>query len=479
MTKFALPIAALTCVAPFAYSTDPEFSTQDRPCPPTRFASPPSVLRAETYGAAVATNGRFWFVGEPFASMPGCGGAPLGCRAGAVHVYEMVDGQLEFYQTLMPDVLTFLDMFGISLDADGDRLVVGSYYTDWPTTTGSGGGYIFEFDGDSWNQVAELVPPPEFRGDGGGTGVSIQGEVALVNPGFASWQDVYLYREGAEGWELNQVIEPPIPLTSDDKFGHSAVVGGEWLAVSAYQDDARVSRGGSVFIFRRDADGLYQFTQRILPVEPFEDTREFGFAVTIDGDTLAISAGRAERDVEDQGAIFMYELEGDEWVFKQEVTHADPVKRDKLGRGMGLHGDTLLAHIDRTLGGASEGLLRFQRGADGLWREVGPLIPTPVQYAGGYGFAIAMNGPYALVGAKDERAVPGVQEFPGAAYLFDLSCGVCEPDLDADGALTIFDFLSFANLFQDGDLTADFDGDGELTVFDFLAFQTAFDAGCP
>ncbi|OAB63776.1 hypothetical protein AY599_01265 [Leptolyngbya valderiana BDU 20041] len=52
------------------------------------------------------------------------------------------------------------------------------------------------------------------------------------------------------------------------------------------------------------------------------------------------------------------------------------------------------------------------------------------------------------------------------------------PDLDADGSLTIFDFLVFANLFQDGDPQADFDGDGELTIFDFLAFQTAFDAGC-
>ena len=52
-------------------------------------------------------------------------------------------------------------------------------------------------------------------------------------------------------------------------------------------------------------------------------------------------------------------------------------------------------------------------------------------------------------------------------------------DLDADGALTIFDFLEFQNLFDAGDPLADFDGDGEFTIFDFLAFQNAFDAGCP
>ena len=54
----------------------------------------------------------------------------------------------------------------------------------------------------------------------------------------------------------------------------------------------------------------------------------------------------------------------------------------------------------------------------------------------------------------------------------------CPPDLDGDGALTIFDFLAFQNLFDAGDPIADFDGDGDFTIFDFLAFQNDFDAGC-
>ena len=66
----------------------------------------------------------------------------------------------------------------------------------------------------------------------------------------------------------------------------------------------------------------------------------------------------------------------------------------------------------------------------------------------------------------------------GASYAFDLSCEVCLPDLDADGRLTVFDYLTFLNLFDEGDAQADFDADGELTIFDFLAFQTAFDVGC-
>jgi|GEM_PF-3336181 len=51
-------------------------------------------------------------------------------------------------------------------------------------------------------------------------------------------------------------------------------------------------------------------------------------------------------------------------------------------------------------------------------------------------------------------------------------------DLDRDGSLTLFDFLTFQNWFDTGDLRADFDGDGELTIFDFLNFQNAFVMGC-
>lgn len=55
----------------------------------------------------------------------------------------------------------------------------------------------------------------------------------------------------------------------------------------------------------------------------------------------------------------------------------------------------------------------------------------------------------------------------------------CRADLDTDGELTVYDMLTFQNLFSDRDFISDFDGDGEFTIFDFLNFQNAFDAGCP
>lgn len=53
----------------------------------------------------------------------------------------------------------------------------------------------------------------------------------------------------------------------------------------------------------------------------------------------------------------------------------------------------------------------------------------------------------------------------------------CDPDLDGNGRLDVFDFLAFGNLFAAGDLIADFDGNCVLDIFDFLAFGNAFATG--
>jgi hypothetical protein len=54
----------------------------------------------------------------------------------------------------------------------------------------------------------------------------------------------------------------------------------------------------------------------------------------------------------------------------------------------------------------------------------------------------------------------------------------CYPDFDDDHDLTLFDFLAFVNLFNDGKMAADCDESGTLDLFDFLCYTNAFIAGC-
>jgi probable HAF family extracellular repeat protein len=63
-------------------------------------------------------------------------------------------------------------------------------------------------------------------------------------------------------------------------------------------------------------------------------------------------------------------------------------------------------------------------------------------------------------------------------WIVRLPGGACYPDFDGNGALDLFDFLSYVNAFNAGEEAAECDGDEGLTLFDFLCFVNAFNAGC-
>ncbi len=54
----------------------------------------------------------------------------------------------------------------------------------------------------------------------------------------------------------------------------------------------------------------------------------------------------------------------------------------------------------------------------------------------------------------------------------------CYPDCDADGALSIDDFICFQTFFSLNDPYADCDADTFLSIDDFICFQTFFAIGC-
>jgi hypothetical protein len=66
----------------------------------------------------------------------------------------------------------------------------------------------------------------------------------------------------------------------------------------------------------------------------------------------------------------------------------------------------------------------------------------------------------------------------GNDMLFSAGFTSCTADINGDGELNIFDFISFQGVFTSGDMAADCNQDGVLNVLDFVCFQSKFLAGC-
>ena len=54
----------------------------------------------------------------------------------------------------------------------------------------------------------------------------------------------------------------------------------------------------------------------------------------------------------------------------------------------------------------------------------------------------------------------------------------CLADINGDGAIDIFDFLAYQDLFVTSSPRADLTGDGSFDIFDFLMYQNMFVTGC-
>ena len=429
-------------------------------CPPQRITSP-SELGSE-YGYVLAMNDRHLIVGDP-RDYTLCGD-PF-CANGYAWAYQRdADGQWAFTQRLEPADLGWSNGFGRQISLDGDRVLISRILG----IDCGGLPYLFEFDGEQWVETARLCPPPG-RGDDGNP-IALYGDTALTS---VSVDSVLIYREVEGVWSVVQELSNPDSPTMRSGFGNSFTLDDQWLFVGAALESTLATQHGAVYVYRRRDGGDVEFAQKLLPSD-VDGVPRFGTFLTVHTGVLMVAGNTATRTHSAQGVVYCFELIDGCWEAAQEITHDRAADGDSLGTSIALERDLMVvgAHRKVTSQGTGAAFV-FRRGVDGLWRQAAELVPQRDTYD--FGEDVALSGTMAAVGAADAFTPRGAD---GAVDIFDLSCLLCRPDLDADGALTIFDFLTFLNLFQAGDVQADFDGDGELTVFDFLAFQTAFDAGC-
>ncbi|MEQ8316213.1 MAG: GC-type dockerin domain-anchored protein [Phycisphaerales bacterium] len=365
---------------------------------------------------------------------------------------------------MVPPDISFGAGFGRSFDVDGGRLIVGATSADY-AVPGAGGAYIYEEIDGRWQETWRFFPPSPGFGREFGATVALHGDVALIEQDF----DAYVFEKDGGEWVLRDRLVPPDAPGGVRAFGATMVLTEHWAFIGAPLDDMIAGNVGSIYVYQRDGADL-TFTQKIVPPDAGVNRPRLGSSLASDGRTLLAGGPIADGEYDGEGAVYAYRFDGERWALTQTIGHAQPEARDRLGFGLSLSGDLM------TVGAVGElAAYAFQEDADGVWRQVARFPEAGPGGGGRFGAATATDGDRVIVGAPDGFSGGFAT---GVAHAYDLGCILCPADLDADGALTIFDFLAFFNLFQDGDPLADFDGDGELTIFDFLAFQDAFDAGC-
>lgn len=263
------------------------------------------------------------------------------------------------------------------------------------------------------NEEARLADPTVAAGSGSGTSVSISNGTAVVGAPAGNVAYVYV-RDAANAWVLQQTLTGSDTLPGDE-FGLAVSIGGDHLAVGA---PGRGGRRGAIYSFVRSG-GVW--TQNgLLTAADGAGGDELGAAVSIQGTTLV--AGAPFDDVSsktDVGSAYIFENDGTTWVerFHIQVTSGQAKAGDHLGWSVALAGNTaLIGAPDDDFGSKTDAgsvYVFVRNGA--IWSRQARINPGGV--AGDRtGSAVALFSNTALFGA--DGAAVGANADQGKVFVY-------------------------------------------------------------
>ena len=201
-------------------------------------------------------------------------------------------------------------------------------------------------------------------------------------------------------------------------YGYDVAVDGDRIVIGSPTKYEGIEYGGAAYVYEPDGDGGWAETK--LVASDGANAGQFGMSVAVDGDIVVV--GRPfEWDSDwgpsvttgSQGAVHVFESDGDGGWAETKLTASDPGDQDQFGSSVAVSGDRIVvgAGGDDEYSGA---VYVFERDAQGGWLETKLTASdrAPREYFG-YRASLGLGVPVAVEG--DRIAVGSTS----AVYLFE------------------------------------------------------------
>jgi hypothetical protein len=334
-----------------------------------------------------------------------------GRESGAAYVFEFDGNQWQQQHILIPDDGGILDHFGVAVFLSGDRAFVGS-------DIGSGSVYVFEFDGLNWNQTHKLFSADASPVSGFGRSVRVDGNRMLVgayadnHAGIASGA-AYVFDFDGLNWSQSQKIGPD-DGAFDDRFGWAVSLVGDSAFVGSFMDDDDGTFSGSVYVFTYDGF-TWTATQKLTASDAAAGD-QFGISLSVDGDVLVVGADKDNDLGGNSGSVYVYQNDGLIWQEMQKLTAIDGGSNDQFGYSVDVENNRILVGAYRADGALvnSGGAYVFDfDGNDWLYTQKLESAGASPSF---FGLSVSLSEGLSLIGAAFDD-ISGFQN-AGAAYVF-------------------------------------------------------------
>ena len=249
-----------------------------------------------------------------------------------------------------------------------------------------------------------------------GSDTAISGNYAIVG---AMDEDVsggtdsgaaYIFYKSGTTWSQQAKLKASDPSTSD-KFGHRVDIEGDYAIVGAYNKN---SSTGAAYIFKRSGTSWTQ--QAKLTASNPGSSDEFGRAVGISGDYAFVGARREDTGGTDRGSVYIYVRSGTTWSQHAQIQASDAQDSDNFGWALSVDGDYAIvgAYIEDT-GGSNAGSAYIFYKSGTTWSQQAKIQSSDIQADDRFGVSVDIDGDYVIVGAEYEDTGGSNA---GSAYVF-------------------------------------------------------------
>ena len=258
--------------------------------------------------------------------------------------------------------------------------------------------------------------------DGFGSTVALSGTLMVAgapydDTGAPDAGSVYIYDlAGPTPTVPVLVIHNPSPVDGD-YFGFSVALSGGYLVVGAMASDADQADAGLAYVYDLSAPAPTVPVWTLHPPSPVPGG-QFGFSTAIAGSRVVVGASYA--GAANEGVAYAYDLSGASPTQPVATfTHPSPAAGDQFGYAVAISGTRVLVgapFVDAGALNAGAAYVYDLAGATPGAPSLALTNPSPSE-SDEFGYAVALSGPRALVGAP--RKPLGVPH-PGAAFAYDL-----------------------------------------------------------
>jgi len=367
------------------------------------------------FGGEICLDGDTALIGAP-------GDDDNGHWSGSVYVFTW-DGTswIEQAKLLPSDGGTVDAQFGGYMDLDGDTAVIGAFWDD-DNGLHSGSAYVFTRTGTTWTEQQKLLPADGVVDMQFGISVDLDGDTVIIG---ANRDDdngnrsgsAYVYTRSGNTWTQQAKL-----IASDgaeeERFGIDVALEGDTAMIgSETPDNGEVS--GSVYVFTRS--GTTWTEQQKLLASDGAAGDWFGFYIALDGDTALFAASQDDDKGTNSGSAYVFTRTGSTWTEQQKLLASDGAANDHFSEyAMALDGDTAIigAYLDDDLGSGSGSAYVFTRTGT-TWTEQQKLLASDGAAGDWFSlYGVALDADTAMIGAlwNDDSGTSS-----GSAYVFKKS----------------------------------------------------------